>query len=880
MSSLHTERAREAILLGCRIASHCGMQEVSTMHQLWGILKQENSVGAQVMRQLGVSLQGLEAALERGNAAPVDNQDFAPETKQALEMSRATAQRLGVKYIGTEHLLLGILQGANSAVSWLKESGLEANQVIEAVMRALGYKPVSVAAGQNGQPPEGVVGIAGGATGGVGGALGKYGRDLTALARQESLDPVLGRDAEIQRVIQILSRRTKNNPVLIGEPGVGKTAIAEGLAQRIAAGSVPQSLADKNVISLDISSLLAGAKYRGEFEERLQQVMEEIRKSGKIILFIDELHTLIGAGGAEGAIDAANILKPALARGELQCVGATTIDEYRKYIEKDAALERRFQPVMVAEPSEEEAIAILEGLRDRYEAHHGVKITPKAIKAAVTLSMRYLPDRYLPDKAIDLMDEAAAMVNLAGQTAPKDLRELEKELENVLKEKDAAANAQNFEDAAKWRDKEKTLRADLEQRKQAWEKDNAQAKNEVDVEQIAQVLSNWSGIPVAQLQKTEMEQLLKLEELLHQRVIGQDEAVVEVAKAVRRGRAGLKDPKRPIGSFIFLGPTGVGKTELSKALANALFGTDEAMIRLDMSEYMEKHTVARLIGAPPGYIGHDEGGQLTEAVRRRPYSVILLDEIEKAHPDVFNVLQVLDDGRLTDSKGRTVDFRNTVIIMTSNLGSGELKSNSLGFATGSHSQAKAESEYEQMKARALEAVKRAFRPEFINRIDNVLVFRSLQAAEIERIAGLLTVNLQQRLRSQDLDLQIDESVIKQLAEAGFDVEYGARPLKRAVVRLLEDPLSESLLAQEFVPGDTVWAWAENGEIKFGKDKPKIEKPKIEKLEIEKPEAEKVETEKPEIKNSEIKKVELSEPEKPADKAAKTDKKADEAEKNA
>lgn len=820
MSSLHTERAREAILLACRIASHCGVQEVSTMHLLWGILKQENSVGAQVMRQLGVSLSGLEAALQR-DGQPVDNQDFAPETKQALELSRATAQRLGVKYIGTEHLLLGILQGANSAVNWLRENDLEINRVIEAVMRALGYQPVGPVSAQ--QSPGGEGSMPGGGGPGrnkIGGALGKYGRDLTALARQEALDPVLGRDSEIQRVVQILSRRTKNNPVLIGEPGVGKTAIAEGLAQRIVTGAVPQSLADKSVVSLDISSLLAGAKYRGEFEERLQQVMEEIRKSGKIILFIDELHTLIGAGGAEGAIDAANILKPALARGELQCVGATTIDEYRKYIEKDAALERRFQPVTVNEPSEEEAIAILEGLRDRYEAHHGVKITPKAIKAAVTLSMRYLPDRYLPDKAIDLMDEAAAMVNLAGQTAPKELRELEQELENVLKEKDAAASAQNFEEAAKWRDREHTLREEFEQRKQAWQKDNSQAAGEVDTEQIAQVLSNWSGIPVAQLQKTEMEQLLQLESLLHKRVIGQDEAVVEVAKAVRRGRAGLKDPKRPIGSFIFMGPTGVGKTELSKALANALFGSDDAMIRLDMSEYMEKHTVARLIGAPPGYVGHDEGGQLTEAVRRRPYSVVLLDEIEKAHPDVFNVLlQVLDDGRLTDSKGRTVDFRNTVIIMTSNLGSNEIKSNSLGFTTGNQSKAKAESEYEQMKARAMEAVKRAFRPEFVNRIDNVLVFRSLQAAEIEQIAGLLAANLQQRLAAQELDLQLDASVIKLLAEAGFDVEYGARPLKRAVVRLLEDPLSESLLAQQFVAGDVIWAWSVDGQVHFGKELP-------------------------------------------------------------
>lgn len=828
MSSLYTERAREAMLLACRIGKHCNMQEVSCKHLLWGIMKKEGSLGAQVLQQLGVSLAGLEASLERGAAGGELEQDFAPETKQALEMARSTAQGLGVNYIGTEHLLLGILQGSNSAVSWLDSLGLDQNRAIDAVMRALGYKPIGQmaggaagATGAGGQMPGSSQGAAGDTP-----ALAKYGRDLTELAKKESLDPVLGRDTEIQRVVQILSRRTKNNPVLIGEPGVGKTAIAEGLAQRIAAGSVPQSLAGKRVVSLDISSLLAGAKYRGEFEERLQQVMEEIRKSGKVILFIDELHTLIGAGGAEGAIDAANILKPALARGELQCVGATTIDEYRKHIEKDAALERRFQPVMVAEPSEEEAVAILEGLRDRYEAHHGVKITQQAIKAAVSLSMRYLPDRFLPDKAIDLMDEAAAKVNLAGQTAPPDLRELEQELEKVLKEKNAAANAQNFEEAARWRDREKQLNQELAERRRSWQENSGSSKGEVDVEEIAQVLSDWSGVPVSQLQKSEMERLLNLEELLHKRVIGQDEAVQEVAKAVRRGRAGLKDPKRPIGSFIFMGPTGVGKTELSKALANALFGSDDAMIRLDMSEYMEKHTVARLIGAPPGYVGHDEGGQLTEAVRRRPYSVVLLDEIEKAHPDVFNVLlQVLDDGRLTDSKGRTVDFRNTVIIMTSNLGAGEVKSGPLGFATGEQSRARAESEYEQLKTRSLEAVKRAFRPEFVNRIDNVLVFRSLQHSEIKEIAALLAAGLAQRLAEQDIRLHIGEDVKELLAEAGFDPEYGARPLKRAIVRLLEDPLSESLLRQEFGAGDEVWASVAAGKIVFGKEEPKNEEPK-------------------------------------------------------
>ncbi len=819
MSSLYTERAREAMLWACKIARHCGEQEVDCRHLLWGILKMEQSLGAQVLHQLGVNQQALEAEFHTG-AEPADNQDFAPETKQALELAKSTAQKMGVNYIGTEHLLLGVLQGANSAVNLLKERGLQPNAVIDAIMRALGYKPVSQAAvnGAQGLPNLDEANAAGdnGA-----GALAKYGRDLTALAKQERLDPVLGRESEIQRVVQILSRRTKNNPVLIGEPGVGKTAIAEGLAERIAQGSVPQTLSDKRVISLDISTLLAGAKYRGEFEERLQQVMEEVKKSGKIILFIDELHTLIGAGGAEGAIDAANILKPALARGELQCVGATTIDEYRKHIEKDAALERRFQPVMVNEPNEEEAIAILEGLRDRYEAHHGVKITPKAIKAAVTLSMRYLPDRFLPDKAIDLMDEAAAMVNLAGQTAPLDLQELEARLEAAVKEKNAAVGAQNFEEAAKWRDTERDLKQELESRRADWQKQSVKTDNVVDVAQIAQVLSNWSGIPVAQLQKGEQEQLLHLEELLHKRVIGQDEAVQEVANAVRRGRAGLKDPKRPIGSFIFLGPTGVGKTELSKALANALFGSDDAMIRLDMSEYMEKHTVARLIGAPPGYIGHDEGGQLTEAVRRRPYSVILLDEIEKAHPDVFNILlQVLDDGRLTDSKGRTVDFRNTVIIMTSNLGGSIARQGAMGFATGEQSKARAESEYEQSKARALDAVKKSFRPEFINRIDNILVFRSLQSAEIDRIAGLLAADLQQRLAAQEITLHVTDSAVKLLAEAGFDAEYGARPLKRAVVRLLEDPLSESLLAQEFTAGDEIWGYAEDGAIKFSKEAPK------------------------------------------------------------
>ncbi len=818
MSNMYTQRAREAIVLAGQLAKNYQYDEVNCLHILWGILKEEGSVGAAALQKMDVTTEDVEDALEN-QGSNVTNPELAPEAKQALQLSRELAIRMGVNYIGTEHLLLGILQIDSSARQFLEDEGFTCDDIIKEVMESLGYTIVGTEKGNAGSANPKTGHKKCGKTDTPN--LEEFGRDLTELAKQEGLDPVVGRDKEIQRVIQILSRRTKNNPVLIGEPGVGKTAIVEGLAQRIVASDVPDTLLNKRVVSLDMSALLAGAKYRGEFEERLQKVMEEIAENGNVVLFIDEVHTLVGAGAAEGAIDAANILKPALARGELQCVGATTIDEYRKYIEKDAALERRFQPVMVNEPSMEEAISILTGLRDKYEAHHGVKITDDAIKAAVELSSRYLSDRFLPDKAIDLVDEGAAKVNLEGKTAPIDLRELEAKLTNAQKEKDAAVNKQNFEDAAKWRDQEKELQAEIDTQRENWKKNNADKKTEVDAEEIAQVLSTWSGIPVSRLQQEEMDKLLHLEEVLHQRVIGQNEAVEQVAKAVRRGRAGLKDPKRPIGSFIFLGPTGVGKTELAKALACALFGSEEAMIRLDMSEYMEKHAVSRMVGAPPGYVGYDEGGQLTEAVRRHPYSVVLLDEIEKAHPDAFNILlQLLEDGRLTDSKGRTVDFRNTVIIMTSNLGASAIKNNSVMGFSKPDDKAAEEEKYNKMKERVMESVKKAFRPEFINRVDDILVFHSLENDEIKSIARLMVNDLVKRVAEQEINLEVGDDVISLLAKEGFDDTYGARPLRRAVLRLMEDPLSEGLLAKRFQEGDTVFASVADDEVVFTKEEEK------------------------------------------------------------
>ncbi|MGI5824933.1 MAG: ATP-dependent Clp protease ATP-binding subunit [Bacillota bacterium] len=804
MSNMYTQRARECINRAGKLAQEYHYPEVNTLHFLWAIASFEGSVGESVLAKLNLTAEDIAADINDQHSGS-DAPEVSVECKQALQEAKGIAMQLHVNYVGTEHLLIGTVQVDGAARAWLEDHGFTSQDVISEVMAALGYKMVD----KSGQTVEN------GKKSGKKKTLDEFGRDLTEIAKKDGLDPVVGRDKEIQRVIQILSRRTKNNPVLIGEPGVGKTAIVEGLAQKIVAGDVPDTLLNKRVVALDLSSMLAGAKYRGDFEERLQKVMDEITESKDVILFIDELHTLVGAGAAEGAIDAANILKPKLARGELQCVGATTIDEYRKHIEKDAALERRFQPVMVNEPSEEEAVQILHGLKDKYEAHHGVKITDQAIESAVKLSARYLPDRFLPDKAIDLIDEAAAKVQLEGKTAPVDLRELENKLANAKKEKEAAVAQQNFEEAAKWRDEEQKISSDLNAQRESWKKNNADKKSEVDEEEICNVLANWSGVPVAKLQQEEMDKLLNLENVLHERVVGQDEAVSQVARAVRRGRAGLKDPKRPIGSFIFLGPTGVGKTELAKALAVALFGTEDAMIRLDMSEYMEKHAVSRLVGAPPGYVGYDEGGQLTEAVRRRPYSVLLLDEIEKAHPDAFNILlQLLEDGRLTDGKGRTVDFRNTVVIMTSNLGASTIRSQAvMGFGTAK-SDTKVSGDYEKMKERVMETVKKAFRPEFINRIDDILVFHSLKDEDIKAIAKLMVGELCKRMHEQELTLEISDGVLDILSKAGFDVNYGARPLRRAILSLMEDPLSEGILAQKFKAGDTVYAYAEADEIKF------------------------------------------------------------------
>ncbi|CEH28381.1 Putative negative regulator of genetic competence ClpC/MecB [Aneurinibacillus migulanus] len=645
--------------------------------------------------------------------------------------------------------------------------------------------------------------------------LDSLARDLTAVARDGALDPVIGRSKEIERVIQVLSRRTKNNPVLIGEPGVGKTAVVEGLAQRIINNEIPETLRNKRVMTLDMGTVVAGTKYRGEFEDRLKKIMDEIRQAGNIILFIDELHTLIGAGGAEGAIDASNILKPSLARGELQCIGATTLDEYRKYIEKDAALERRFQPIQVDEPSTEEAVQILFGLRDRYEAHHRVNITDEAIRQAVYLSDRYISDRFLPDKAIDLIDEAASKVRLQSYTIPPNLKELEQRLEEVRKEKDAAVQSQEFEKAASMRDKEQKLREELDKTKNEWQEKQGQTDSEVTPEDIASVVASWTGIPVVKLKEEETERLLKMEEILHKRVIGQEDAVKSISRAVRRARAGLKDPKRPIGSFIFLGPTGVGKTELARALAEALFGEEDAMIRIDMSEYMEKHSTSRLVGAPPGYVGFDEGGQLTEKVRRKPYSVVLLDEIEKAHPEVFNILlQVLEDGRLTDSKGRTVDFRNTVIIMTSNVGADLIKKNTtLGFTTPDSSK-----HYEDMKDRVLGELKRSFRPEFLNRIDELIVFHSLDESHIAEIVLLMSEELRKRLNEQEIDFVLTEDAKRFLAKEGFDPAFGARPLRRAIQRHIEDRLSEELLTGGIKKGDTIRIDVTEGGLKVEKAK--------------------------------------------------------------
>ncbi len=809
MFARFTERAQKVLYYAQEEAKSMNYPAVGTEHLLLGLLREGEGVGAKALMALGIDLEKVKETVKKliniGNEPVTGEIGFTPRAKKVLGLAQDEAFKWGVNYVGTEHILLGLIrEGEGVAAQVLLNLGANPDKIRKQVLAFLGGAPFGEAG--EGSQRSSIKTAASTKTP----TLDEFGRDLTALARNNKIDPVIGRQKEIERVIQVLSRRTKNNPVLIGEPGVGKTAIAEGLAQKIIEGDVPEILKDKRVVSLDMGSLVAGSKYRGEFEERLKKVMDEIRQAGNIILFIDEMHTLIGAGAAEGAIDAANILKPALARGELQTIGATTLDEYRKYVEKDPALERRFQPIQVDEPTIEEAEEILYGLRDRYEAHHGVKISDEAIKAAVKLSDRYITDRFLPDKAIDLIDEASSKVRLKVHTAPPDLKELEEEIEKLSKEKEAAVMAQEYEKAAEFRDKEQQKRKELEEKRDSWKNKNIGQTQTVTEEDIAYIVSSWTGIPVTKLAEEDTERLLKMEEILHRRVIGQDEAINAVAKAVRRAHSGLKNPKRPIGSFIFLGPTGVGKTELARALAESLFGDEDALIRIDMSEYMEKHAVSRLVGAPPGYVGYDEGGQLTEAVRRKPYSVVLLDEIEKAHPEVFNILlQVLEDGRLTDSKGRTVNFRNTVLIMTSNVGASHIKQTGrLGFTQTTA----AEDNYQEMKERVLEALKKTFRPEFLNRIDETIVFHALEKEHITSIVDLMLKDLEKKLKENELSLEVSEKAKEILVEQGFDPTYGARPLRRAIQKLIEDPLAEEMLKGRYKAGDKVVVEAEEGKI--------------------------------------------------------------------
>ena len=807
-----TDGAQRALGIAQEKSKEFGHDYVGTEHLLLGLLE-EDSVASKALHSLGLEDEVTEKAVldavGRGNSHS-NELYITPRTKRVLQLAVGIANQMQHNYVGAEHLLLGILQdGDGVAVNVLYSMGIRSNDVVKAINNIYGSEQGGAEGAGNGS---------GSANGSSNlGDLKDFATDLNEVAKQGKIDPVIGRDNEINRVIQILSRRTKNNPVLIGEPGVGKTAIAEGLAQRIVSQNVPEILRNKRIISLSLTALVAGAKYRGEFEERLKKAIDEVQKHDDMIIFIDELHTLIGAGASEGSMDAANILKPALARGTFQVIGATTLDEYKKHIEKDAALERRFQPVLVGEPSEEEALEILKGLRDRYEAFHKAKITDEALKAAVELSSRYISDRFLPDKAIDVMDEAASKVRMKVFTAPPDVKDLETRLADVRKEKEAAVTGQNYEEAAKLRDEEKKLVDEIEAKQAARSKEDEE-KLVVTEDDIAAVVSQWSGVPVAKIAEEESERLLRLEDELHERVVGQDEAVVAVSKAVRRARAGLKDPKRPIGSFLFLGPTGVGKTELARALAANLFGDENAMIRLDMSEYMEKHTVSRLVGAPPGYVGYDEGGQLTDAVRRKPYSVILFDEVEKAHPDFFNILlQVLDDGRLTDNQGRTVDFRNTVIIMTSNLGSNFLKEDSaaMGFlAAKSKDDAKknAESNFAEAKKNTLDAVKRHFRPEFLNRIDEMVVFHPLTGEDLGKIVNILLKDVTKRLAERDLALEVSPEALEVLVKEGSDFAYGARPLKRAIQRLVEDPISDLILKGDAPAGSVIKANVVDGDI--------------------------------------------------------------------
>jgi len=813
-----TERAQIALSKAQEAAQNMGHSYVGTEHILLGIASEGEGLGAKVMRDNGLDEALVSELLEKfvGRGAPgVPAQGLTPEAKRVIELAFIDAGRLGHSYIGTEHLLMGILREQECAGARLIAStGVDLNKIytdIINIFRTTDYRPTppqaqaAAAAGRGGKKVDTKT-------------LDQFSRDLTVAAQEGQLDPVIGRSREIQRVIQILSRRTKNNPVLIGEPGVGKTAIAEGLAQMVASGDVPEDLRGKRIVSLDLTGMLAGTKYRGDFEERIKAALKETQKAGDIILFIDELHTIIGAGAAEGAIDAANIIKPALGRGEIQVIGATTLDEYRKHIEKDAALERRFQPVTVEEPSQEESIEIIKGLRDRYEAHHKLKITDEAITAAVTMSSRYINDRYLPDKAIDLMDEASSRVRMKTLTVPEDLKTIEKRLEALVAEKDTAIKAQDFEEAARIRDREKQQREELDSARKKWEEKRGGMMRCVTEEDIAEVVSGWTGVPVTSLTESESERLLKMEEILHKRVIGQNEAVSAVSRAIRRGRVGLKDPKRPVGSFLFLGPTGVGKTELCKALAEAVFGDEDAMIRIDMSEYMEKHTVSKLIGSPPGYVGYDEGGQLTEKVRRKPYSVILFDEIEKAHEDVFNImLQVMDDGILTDSQGRKVNFKNTIIVMTSNIGARNItdKHKMLGFS-GNETKDSDIKDVSEIRTLVMKDLKTTFRPEFLNRIDEIIVFSQLSREDTKKIAGNMLQIVSKRLEAVGISLAVTDEALTKLAEEGFDPTYGARPLRRTIQTTIEDAAAEKLLDGTFKCGDKAEAVVEDGTIRLGK----------------------------------------------------------------
>ena len=808
-----TARAEKAIEIANEIALELGHNYIGTEHLFYGLAKEGTGVASQVLKNQNITDEDILREIEMliGTGEPLtqnDSMGFTPRSKRVIENAFVEARRLGSEFIGTEHLLIGIMREGDSVaarimidlnidprklyneiVKVLNEDGMDANSAVSSDRNSGSF---------NSTP-----------------TLNQFGSDLTKQAREGKLDPVIGRKSEIDRVIQILSRRTKNNPCLIGEPGVGKTAVVEGLAEKIVADDVPEMLKNKRVVTLDISGMVAGAKYRGDFEERIKKCLSEVKKAGDVILFIDEIHTIVGAGSAEGAVDAANILKPLLARGEVQVVGATTLNEYRKYIEKDSALERRFSPVTVGEPTEKETIKILEGLRDKYEAHHNVKITEGAIKAAVDLSIRYINDRYLPDKAIDLMDEAASRVKMRTYTMPDSIKEIEEKIATLDKEKEEAIRVQDFEKAASLRDKENEQKDKLEKEKKKWQSKNSKNVLNLTEEDIAEVIASWTKIPVNKITQDENEKLKHLEETLHKRVIGQNEAVEAVSKAIRRGRVGLKDPNRPIGSFLFLGPTGVGKTELSKALAEALFGNEDAMIRVDMSEYMEPHSVAKLIGSPPGYVGYDEGGQLTEKIRRKPYSVILFDEIEKAHPDVMNMLlQILDDGRLTDATGRTVNFKNTVIIMTSNVGARMITDkNVLGFSQNVDNKEGQEKEYESIKKDVMAELKKQFRPEFINRIDDIIVFHKLTDEDIGQIIEIMLKQVQKRLKEQEYDVEIDKSVKDLVAKKGIDTNYGARPLKRAIQSNVEDKIAEAILDGKIIPHKKVKIIAENDEVK-------------------------------------------------------------------